>query len=313
MRRHSIPLTTLTTRFWTLAAALVSAAAPAPIAAQQRPLAAVRPALEARIARHEGIVGVAVIDLATGDTLAIRGDEPFPTASIIKVPVLVEVFHQVEHGRLHLDDPIVLLDVDKRPGSGLLQHLSAPLQLTVRDAALLMIALSDNTATNLLVDKVGIRSVGVRMDSLGLPRTKLHSKVFDRASSIAPDSSARWGLGVTTPNEMARLLAMIYRGEAVSPEASKEMMRMLRAQFYGEGIPRYLPPGTTVAHKTGSINESRHDCGIVSSREPQRDYVLCVLTKENRDTSWRIDNEAHVLIADLARIVHEGLTGTPTQ
>ncbi|HEX7089874.1 MAG TPA: serine hydrolase [Longimicrobiales bacterium] len=313
MSRHRTSLTTLTTRLWAIAAALVPAATATPAAAQPRPLAALRPALEERIARHEGTVGVAVIDLATGDTLSIRGDEPFPTASIIKVPVLVEVFHQVEHGRLHLDDPIVLLDVDKRPGSGLLQYLTAPLQITVRDAALLMIALSDNTATNLLVDKIGIRSVGVRMDSLGLPRTELHSKVFDRASSIAPDSSARWGLGVTTPNEMARLLAMIYRGEAVSPEASKEMMRMLRAQFYGEGIPRYLPPGTRVAHKTGSINESRHDCGIVSSREPQRDYVLCVLTKENRDTSWRIDNEAHVLIADLARIVHEGLTGTATQ
>jgi beta-lactamase class A len=310
---YRTPHTTLAMRLWALAAALLSAAVPAQAAAQQRPLAALRPALEQRIARHEGVVGLAVIDLATGDTLSIRGDEPFPTASVIKVPVLVEVFHQVEHGRLRLDDPIVLLEVDKRPGSGLLQHLSAPLQLTVRDAALLMIALSDNTATNLLIDKVGIRAVGARMDSLGLPRTKLHSKVFDRASSIAPDSSARWGLGVTTPNEMARLFAMIHRGEAVSPEASKEMLRMLRAQFYGEGIPRYLPPGTTVAHKTGSINEARHDCGIVSSREPQRDYVLCILTKENRDRSWRIDNEAQVLIADLARIVHEGLTGAATQ
>jgi len=295
-----------------LALALLAAAAADPAAAQ-KPLRSLRPAIEERIARHQGVVGLAIIDLATGDTLSIRGDEPFPTASVIKVPVLVEVFHQVENGRLRLDDPIVMLEVDKRPGSGLLQHLSAPLQITVRDAAFLMIALSDNTATNLLVDKVGIRAVGVRMDSLGLPRTKLHSKVFDRASSIAPDSSARWGLGVTTPNEMARLFAMIHRGEAVSPEASREMMRMLREQFYTEAIPRYLPAGTTVAHKTGSINEARHDCGIVSSREPARDYVLCVLTKENRDTSWRIDNEAHVLIAELARLVHEGLTGTATQ
>jgi len=295
-----------------LALALLALALPAAAAAQQ-PLRSLRPALEGRIARHQGVVGLAVIDLATGDTLSIRGDEPFPTASVIKVPVLVEVFHQVENGRLRLEDPIVLLEVDKRPGSGLLQYLSAPLQITVRDAAFLMIALSDNTATNLLVDKIGIRAVGVRMDSLGLPRTELHSKVFDRSSSVAPDSSARWGLGVTTPNEMARLLAMIHRGEAVSPEASREMLRMLRAQFYTDAIPRFLPAGTSVAHKTGSINQARHDCGIVSSREPARDYVLCVLTKENEDTSWRIDNEAHVLIAELARIVHEGLTGVAAQ
>ena len=295
-----------------LALALLASGAPDTAAAQQ-PLRSLRPAIEQRIARYEGVVGLAVIDLATGDTLSIRGDEPFPTASVIKVPVLVEVFHQVENGRLRLEDPIVMLEVDKRPGSGLLQYLSAPLQITVRDAAFLMIALSDNTATNLLVDKVGIRAVGVRMDSLGLPRTALHSKVFDRASSVAPDSSAGWGLGVTTPNEMARLFAMIHRGETVSPEASREMLRMLRAQFYTDAIPRYLPPGTSVAHKTGSINQARHDCGIVSSREPARDYVFCAFTKENRDTSWRVDNEAQVLIAELARIVHEGLTGIAAQ
>lgn len=299
-------------RVFTVPLALLALAVPDPTAAQQ-PLRSLRPALEERIARHQGVVGLAIIDLATGDTLSIRGDEPFPTASVIKVPVLVEVFHQVENGRLRLEDPIVMLDVDKRPGSGVLQYLTAPLQITVRDAAFLMIALSDNTATNLLVDKVGIRAVTARMDSLGLPRTALHSKVFDRSSSVAPDSSARWGLGVTTPNEMARLFAMIHRGEAVSPEASREMLRMLRAQFYTDAIPRYLPAGTTVAHKTGSIDAARHDCGIVSSREPVRDYVLCVFTKENQDRSWRTDNEAHVLIADLARLVHEGLTGTATQ
>lgn len=279
---------------------------PAESAAQQASPSAVRAAVEARIAKHRGVVGVAVIDPKTDEMFEIRGHEPFPTASVIKVPILVEVFHQVHLGRLRLDDPLTMLEIDKKPGSGFLQYLSAPHRLTVADAALLMIAMSDNTATNLLIDKVGIRQVGARMDTLGLPRTTLHSKIFDRTSSIAMDSSVVYGVGVTTPVEMARLFAMLYRGEVVSPEASAQMVEMLKKQFYRHGIPRYLA-GVEVANKTGSVSKSRSDCGIVYGGS--RDYVLCVFTKENEDQSWTSDNEAEVLIADLARIVHETLVG----
>ncbi len=268
---------------------------------------ALRPALEARIAEHHGTVALALLDPRTGESLSIRGDEPFPSASLIKVPVLVELFHRVEQGEIRLDDPLTLVEIDKQPGSGILQYLDTPHQLTVRDAALLMIILSDNTATNILLDKVGIRSVWERMESLGLPRTKVHSKTFLRSTSVAPDSSARYGLGVTTANEFARLLAMIYRGEAVSPEASAQMVEMLKAQVYAEGLPRYISNGT-VAHKTGSLSAARHDCGIVYS--PARDYVLCILTNDNADRSWGVDNAAHVLIADLARIVHDYVAPT---
>jgi beta-lactamase class A len=274
-----------------------------PVHAQR--LESIRDSLERRIARHQGTAGMAVIDLRTDDTLAIAGDEPFPSASLIKVPLLVEVMAQVERGRLRLDDPIVLLEIDKQPGSGVLHLLDAPHHLTVRDAAALMIALSDNTATNLLIDKVGIRPVNERMDSLGLPRTTLHSKTFLRSTSIAMDSSAVWGLGVTTPLEMTRLLAMIRREEVVSPEASRTMLSLLEDQFYGSGLPRYLPPGS-VAHKTGDLDASRHDCGVVITDDAE--YAICVMTKENQDTSWAIDNEAHVLIAEIARTVHQALT-----
>jgi beta-lactamase class A len=289
-----------------LCCAVIASAASAPLPAQQ-PLAALRPALEERIARHQGEVGLAILDLANGDVLSIRGDDPFPTASTIKVPVLVEVYHQVARGRLALQDPLVVLGIDQVPGSGVLRFMTTPHHLTVRDAAFLMVALSDNTATNLLLDKVGLRAVGVRMDSLGLPRTRIHSRVYDRASSIAPDSSVRYGLGVTTPNEFARLLALLYRGEVVSPDASREMLGLLRQQFYAEAIPRHLPAGTAVAHKTGSVSAARSDCGIIYA--PGRDFVLCVLTAGNQDTSWRLDNEAQLLIADLARMAHAHLAG----
>lgn len=290
-----------TLRAASLALALCAAAAPA---AAQSAFGSLRSELEARIARHQGTVALALLDPRTGDALSIRGDEPFPSASLVKLPVLVELFHQVEGGRIRLDDPLVLLEADKQPGSGILQFLSAPHHLTVGDAATLMIALSDNTATNLLLDRIGIRSVWERMEALGLPRTKIHSKTFLRSTSVAPDSSARYGLGVTTANEYARLLAMIYRGEVVSPEASRRMVEILKRQFYAEGIPRHLA-SASVAHKTGSLEAERHDCGIVYS--PARDYVLCILTSGNADTGWGLDNAAHLLIADLARIVHSRL------
>ncbi len=266
--------------------------------------------VEARIARHHGKVAVSVLDLKTGESLSIRGDEPFPSASIIKLPVLVELFQQVQTGRLRLDDPLTLIEADKVPGSGILRYLATPHQFTIGDAALLMMVLSDNTATNLLLDKVGLRAVGERMEALGLPRTKVHSNTFRRPTSIAMDSSIVYGLGVTTANEMTRLLSLIYRGEVVSPEASQAMIEILKKQFYQESIPRYLAGDVTVAHKTGGLDAARHDCGIVYS--PDRDYVLCVLTNDNTDRSWRIDNEAHLLISDLARMIHQHLAGRGT-
>lgn len=289
-----------------LAPILLSAAvlAAAPVAGQQ--LEQARPALEQRIAEHRGTAGLAVIDLRTDQTLSIDGDEPFPAASIAKVPLLIEVLAQVERGELNLDDPIALLGIDQQGGSGVLRFFDAPHELTVRDAAFLMIAFSDNTATNLLIDKVGIRPANERMDSLGLSQTALHSKTFLRSTTIDPEGSEAFGLGVTTPMEMASLLAMIHRRQIVSAEASEMMLDMLGEQFYGHGLPRYLPSGS-VAHKTGDLSATRNDCGIVDTEEAA--FAICAMTKENEDQSWRLDNEAHVLIADLARMVFEAMGG----
>ena len=288
-------------------AGLLLAAAPA--AAQDPDTASLRAALEERIASHAGQVHLSLLDPASGrELVSIRGDDPVTSASIIKVPLLVEVYHQVENGRLRLEDPIVLLEADKVGGSGILRHLSTPHQLTVADAALLMIILSDNTATNLLIDRVGIRNSWERMEALGLPRTKLHSKTFDRSTSVAMDSSRVYGLGVTTASEYARLLGILYRGEAVSPEASAEMVEILKKQHYQEGIARGLPGGVTVANKTGSLSAARHDCGIVYSRDA--DYVLCILTDGNEDRGWRIDAEPHRVTGDLAAIVHRHMVAS---
>ena len=280
---------------------LCATAAPA---AAQHPLDALRPALESRIAAHHGKVGLAVIDLASGDSLVL-GEDAFPSASVIKVPVLIQLFHEVDRGRVGLGDPLTLIGIDKVPGSGILQHLSTPHQLTVEDAATLMIMLSDNTATNLLIDKLGIRAVNARMDTLGFAQSRLHAEVFGRSTtSIDMAASERFGLGVTTPLELARMFEGLYRGTIVSPAASAKMIEILKLQASHDRIPRYLGD-VVVAHKTGEVNESRHDCGIVYAEG--HDYVICIMTDENEDQSWRLENEATLLGAELARMVHRAL------
>ena len=277
----------------------------APVSAQ-KPLSSARDALQSRIAKHKGIVGLSVIDLQTGDTLSIRGDEPFPTASVIKLPILVELFHQINRNRIRWSDPITLIGIDQVGGSGVLQHFSTPHQLTVGDAATLMVMLSDNTATNLLIDKLGIRGINARMDSLGFKHTRLFAKVFARArTTIDSAGSARWGLGVSTPNDMARILAMLHRKQLVSDSASTRMVDLLKLQMVRDRIPRLLPAGTIVAHKTGEVDDAKVDCGLVYARE--RAYVFCAFTRENADRRWVADNEALNTIAELSRLVYDTL------
>src|SRR5689334_22365639 len=147
--------------------------------------AALRRKLDSIADAHHGIVGYSVIDLESGERISRRGDETIPTASLIKVAILVTVYDLVAKGQLSLDDPITLLKIDQVPGSGVLQFLHNGTVLTVRDAAWLMSIISDNTATNLLLDRIIIRRVWAKMDSLGLSHTRVHSKSFLRISSVA--------------------------------------------------------------------------------------------------------------------------------
>jgi len=159
--------------------------------------AALRRKLDSIADAHHGIVGYSVIDLETGARINRRGDETFPTASLIKVAILVTVYDLVARGQLALDDPLTVLKIDQVPGSGVIQFLHNGTVLTVHDAAWLMSTISDNTATNLLLDRIIIRRVWAKMDSLGLQHTRVHSKSFLRNSSVAMDSSVKYGLGVT--------------------------------------------------------------------------------------------------------------------
>lgn len=261
--------------------------------------APLRRTIDSLVDRHKGVVGYSITNLETGEHLERRGDETFPTASLIKVPILVGLFDLAEQGQLTLDDPVVLTDIDKVGGAGQLQFLRAPLTLRLWDVAWLMTTLSDNTATNLVLDRIKIRRVWQKMEALGLPHTKVHSGSMTRIASVAPDSSAKYGLGVTTPNEMAQLFVLLAQGKAVSPRADSTMLGMLAQNADDSKLLRFNY-GIRAAHKTGDVDAARTDCGILFL--PAR-VVACVMTRENVDTRYWVDAEGNAVIGRIGQAI----------
>jgi len=276
-----------------------TATSPRPASFARADTVVLRRTLDSLASTHRGVLGYAVLNVDTGERLARRGDETFSTASLIKVPILVTVFDLVEQGQLSLDDPLTLLKIDKVPGAGNLQFMHDGATLSVRDAAWLMSVTSDNTATNLLLDRILIRRVWDKMEKLGLPHTKVHSKTFLRMTSVAMDSSVKYGLGVTTPNEMARLFALLAEGKAVSPKADSTMLDILAHNEDYASMQRHIE-GLTVPHKTGATDQVRTECALFPL---QSRVVACVLTKDNADQRWLIDNEAQVTMGAMGRAI----------
>jgi len=256
---------------------------------------------------HHGVVGYSVLDLDSGERISRRGDETFPTASLIKVSILVTVYDLVAKGQLSLDDPLTVLKIDQVPGSGIVQFLHNGAVLTVHDAAWLMATISDNTATNLLLDRIIIRRVWAKMDTLGLPHTRVHAKVYQRISSVAMDSSVKYGLGVTTPNEMSRLFELLARGKAVNQAADSAMLYILEHNTTDFMLQRFAD-GARAAHKDGEVDAARTECTLwyLSHR-----IVACVFTKENKDQRYVIDNEAQVSMARMGQAIITAFGGIP--
>jgi beta-lactamase class A len=266
------------------------------------------PSLESRlmplIQAHKGKVAVAIKNLKTGEAFLYHADDPMPTASLIKFPIMVESYRQAAEKKVDLDEMITLKQGDKVPGSGILtDHFSAGATFPLRDVIHLMIVYSDNTATNLVLDKIGIGTTAETMERLGYPNTKAHSKVFRRDTSVFPERSKKYGLGSTTAAEMIRLCEALQDGELVSKEASEAMLKHMRACDDKDKFPRFLPPGTKVAFKTGSVDASKTAAGIIECG--QGPVAVCVMTDENEDKRWVTDNAGNRLCAEVARVVFE--------
>lgn len=258
---------------------------------------------------HKGKVAVAVKHLRTGETYFLNADTAMPTASLIKLPIMVETYWQVREEKVKLETTLTLKKEDKVQGSGILtQHFSDGVTLPLRDAVRLMIVYSDNTATNMVIDQIGLPSTSKRMESLGFKDTKLNAKVFRADTRIDQEFGKKYGLGSTTAREMVQLLEMIEQGKVVSPEACKEMLGHLRACDDKEKMTRFLPAGTVVAHKTGSVDASKTDAGLIYLKKGTDPVALCVLTDGNDDKRWVADNAAQVLIGKIAKEVYDHFT-----
>ncbi|MGH9337417.1 MAG: serine hydrolase, partial [Vicinamibacteria bacterium] len=209
------------------------------------------------VAGVDGVLGVAILDPATGESFAIHGDMVFTQASAIKLPVLVELMRQVEEGEHELDEMVTLQTDDVVPGSGVLQQLTpGKVSMTLRDVATLMVTVSDNTATNMIIDRVGMPNVNSSMERLGLGSTKLQRKMQDQKAWIENREN------LSTPNEQARLLALLHKEEILTPQSREEIYRILAIPKPGH-IRTLLPEGTKVAHKTGTLSGVVVDVGIV--------------------------------------------------
>jgi beta-lactamase class A len=273
--------------------------------------------IAAEVKAFRGRMGVAAIDLLSGETIAIDADGRYPTASTIKIAVMLEAWQQATDGTLSMETVITLKDGEKVGGAGVLRDLRAGLALTVSDLVHLMIALSDNTATNMLIDRLGTSRVNARLDSYGLRNTRLFRPTFrDGRADVLPELEREYGLGMTTPLEMARLMALIAQGKAVDRTASDAMLATLRRQQDRAMIPRELPAGEgiQIGNKTGTDEEKhagrdglkrhvRADAAIVTG--PNLRYVVAIYARQIEDTRWGIENEAVVVASRISRMIFE--------
>jgi beta-lactamase class A len=281
---------------------LLPFAEPAPTLAERlRPL----------LAEHKGTVAVGVKHLESGETFFSEADRVMPTASLIKFPVLIEAYLQLDEGKHALRDEVTLRERDKVPGSGLLSlHFSEGAKFPYRDVLRLMTAVSDNTATNLVLDRVGLKAVNDRMAAWGLKETRINAQVYrGSTTSIDKARTAKYGLGSTTAREMLTLWEILLVGDKIRPPLRACILGHLRANDDTEKFSRLLPPGTRLAHKDGAVTAVRTDAGVIHT--PGGTLLVVVLTDENADKRWVRDNAANLLCARVAKTAYDHFNPSP--
>lgn len=294
--------------------------------------------LRALAAAHRGKVALFAEDLHSGKTVAIDADTPVQTASVIKLAILFEALKQIQEGKAHFDDKLTLTKDNQVSGSGVLMFFDAPHTLTLKDALTMMVIVSDNTATNLAIDHLGLNNIDDRIQWMGLKNTWLYKKVSLPPDGPMPADQKQFGLGKTTAREMAGVMQRFVtcdlntpdlkaqdlkvedlkaQGSAAKPAEPKPSeqdqklctaaMHMLRNQFYRNSIPRYIEMQDTtegesnIANKTGALDAVRNDVGVVFAKNGP--VVISMFTGSNQDKSWTPDNEAEVLMAKLAKVI----------
>ena len=274
--------------------------------------------IERLLAREDGVVGVAVEHLESGLGLAVNGDVPFPMASTFKVPILVELMYQVKEGRISLDDEISLQPSDQHVGSGLLAKLEAPgVELSVLNLAHLMMMISDNSATDILLEKVGAANINARLRAIGVEGITVDRScqiLIGDLRTLYKDADTAEGIRAAvvkfsadlrdqaTPLAMNSLLEKIYKKEILDPASCELIIEiMLKCETGGQRIPGDLPRDTKLAHKTGTIPGTVNDCGIIFLPDGAGTVALTVFTKNfTEDTS-----EVERIIAKISKFVYD--------
>ena len=261
--------------------------------------------IDAAIAGFKGKVWIYAKNLDTGKDYALRADEPVRTASTIKLAVMATVFQQVAQGKVKWDDELILTKDKKKGGSGILFEFSDNTKLDLRSALHLMIVVSDNSATNLVLDKVTSDSVNDFMGTLGLKQTLSMRKVFGggEAKAYADPANKPFGLGKSSPRDMVRLLEMLEKGEVVSKEASAEMIAILKRQQFKDGICRGL--AIESASKSGALDALRSDVGIIYS--PRGRIAMAITVDEMPVVAYNQENAGLAMIWKLSQILQEEL------
>lgn len=259
--------------------------------------------------RLDGVMGVAIEDLSTGEQSFLREDEVFAQASSIKIAVLADLYLQAQQGKLKLADLYTVQSSDLVADSDIMGGLTPGVtRVTLRDLATMMVAVSDNSATNVLIDRIGMESVNAMLDSMGLAHTRLRRKMMDLGA-------ARQGReNISTPREMMMLLESIYRGKLLNKESTADFFKVLSTNK-DSWIPRDLPAAVKIANKPGSLEGVRNDSGIVFVEG--RPYVICVMTafleneRDGEEAISKVSQAAWKIFDRLSRASEYGRVVSP--
>jgi beta-lactamase class A len=271
--------------------------------------------LIAKIQPFRGKVSLYAKNLESGTSYALAADEPVRTASTIKLAIMIECFFEAAEGKLQWSEPLKVSAGEKVSGTGVVQDLSDGDELPIRDMVDLMIVLSDNTATNLILNRIGGNAVNARMAQLGFAQTRVMRKILGDAKDLKPFPSGittegakpenkKWGIGRSSPHEMVALLEKLYRGELVSKAASDEMLGILKRQRDHDGIGRDMKD-VTIASKSGALDHLRSDVGIVYSKRGP--IAMAITVEDIPEIDYTPDNPGLLLISSLSEMLVAGL------